>query len=262
MKTVVITGGTRGIGYGLAQAFLQRGCQVVICGRSQESTQEAVNKLASDYGKERVLGQACDVSNYDQVQALWDAAKAHFGQLDIWINNAGLSHPPVNLWQIDPDRTKAVVDTNLIGLIYCNQIVINGMMQQGSGTIYNMEGSGSSGRPFPTLLLYQLTKRALKFMTTGLVKATEDSQVKICYLSPGIVPTDLLVEGYDEEGLNRAKRIFNILGDRVETVTPYLADEILKNDKHGARIAWMTTPKIIWRFITSPFNKRDIFSDS
>lgn len=113
----------------------------------------------------------------------------------------------------------------------------------------------------PKLLLYQLTKRALKFMTTGLVQATEDSPVNIGYLSPGMVATDLLREGYSPSEWERVKRIFNILGDRVETVTPYLVEQILANNQHGARIAWLTTPKIIWRFATARFRKRDIFSD-
>lgn len=260
MKTVVITGGTRGIGYGMAWEFLKRDCQVVICGRSSDSTQAAVQTLAEQFGSDYVLGQPCDVSDYSQVQVLWDAAIARFGTVDIWVNNAGLSHPPHQLWQIDAERTKAVVDTNMLGLIYCNQIVISAMNEQGHGFIYNMEGSGSSGRPMPTLLLYQLTKRALKFMTDGLVKATKDMPVNVCYLSPGIVITDLLMEGYTDAELERVKRIFNILGDKVETVTPYLVEEMLKNDQHGARIAWLKTPGIIWRFLTSPFNKRDLFS--
>jgi hypothetical protein len=62
----------------------------------------------------------------------------------------------------------------------------------------------------------------------------------------------------DAEKWQRQKRIFNILADRVETVTPYLVDGMLKNTKHGAKIAWLTTPKIAFRFLTAPFVKRDI----
>jgi hypothetical protein len=62
-------------------------------------------------------------------------------------------------------------------------------------------------------------------------------------------------------GWEQAKRILNILGDRVETVSPYLADKVLANDQAGARIAWLTFPKIMSRFLTARFRKRDIFAD-
>ena len=91
MKSIVITGSSRGIGYGLAEAFLERNCQVMVAGRSQASTAKAVAQLEAKYGDARVSGHACDVSCPDQVQALWDAAKAEFGQIDIWINNAGVN---------------------------------------------------------------------------------------------------------------------------------------------------------------------------
>ena len=57
------------------------------------------------------------------------------------------------------------------------------------------------------------------------------------------------------------KRFLNILGDKVETVTPWLVDRILIADKTGAKVAWLTTPKAFWRFLTAGFNKRDLFSD-
>lgn len=88
MKTLVITGSTRGIGYGLAMSFLSRGCQVVVSGRLQQSVDEVVAKLGTQFPAECILGQACDIANYKQVQALWDAATIRFGKVDIWLNNA------------------------------------------------------------------------------------------------------------------------------------------------------------------------------
>jgi hypothetical protein len=86
----------------------------------------------------------------------------------------------------------------------------------------------------------------------------------VCWLSPGIVATDLLVGDYDgqPEALAKAQRIFNILGDRVETVTPWLVDGVLKTSKSGARVAWLTRPKAAGRFFGAFVlqRKRDIFS--
>ncbi len=62
-------------------------------------------------------------------------------------------------------------------------------------------------------------------------------------------------------GQERMKRIFNILADKVDTVAPWLVDQILQNKKTGVSIQWLTKSKIIWRFATAPFSKRDLFDD-
>ncbi len=123
-----------------------------------------------------------------------------------------------------------------------------------------MEGLGSDGRITPGLSIYGTSKRAMTYFTDAIVKENKDSQVKIGFLSPGMVVTDLLIGDMDrdKEKWQRQKRIFNILADRVETVTPFLVKQILWNTKHGAKIAWLTTPKIAFRFLTAPFIKRDI----
>ena len=105
-----------------------------------------------------------------------------------------------------------------------------------------MEGFGSGGQKQPGMTTYGATKRAVTYLTESLVKETKGSPVKVGFLSPGIVATDLLVDDYDgqPEAFEKARKIFNILGDRVETVTPWLADRLLAAEKHGARVAWLT----------------------
>ena len=80
-------------------------------------------------------------------------------------------------------------------------------------------------------------------------------------LQPGMVATDLLTQQYKDrpEQWERDKRIFNILSDRVETVTPWLAQRVLANRKTGVRITWLTRAKLMGRFLTAPFHKRDVF---
>ena len=87
--------------------------------------------------------------------------------------------------------------------------------------------------------------------------------MQVCALSPGIVVTDLLVGDYDLSSpeWQKSKKIFNILGDTVDTVTPWLADGVLKTNKNGASVAWLTGGKAFRRFMTAGFNKRDLFAD-
>jgi NAD(P)-dependent dehydrogenase (short-subunit alcohol dehydrogenase family) len=258
MKTVVITGSTRGIGFGLAEEFLKRGHQVVISGRSSVTVAQAVAKLAARYDIGHILAQPCEVSDYEQVQTLWDVSTARFGRVDIWINNAALSNPRKPLHQQDVERLEAVVRANLLGVMYASRVAIGGMLQQGGGQLFNMEGLGSSGPVTPGLVPYGATKSGLTYLTNGLIKELAGTAVKVGFLSPGMVVTDLLTEGYSQEELARARRIFNILADRVETVAPFLVERVLANPKHGARITWLTTPKIAWRFATSAITRRDV----
>ena len=264
MKTIVITGSTRGIGYGLADAFLNLGCAVTVSGRTETSVGGAVSKLSAEHQAERVLGRPCDVTHIGQVQALWDAAAARFGKIDIWINNAGINHPRRDFWEHSPERVQAVVDINLVGAMYGSQVALRGMLDQGFGSLYNMEGLGSDGRRVEGMTLYSSTKYGLRYLTDSLVEETRGTPVMVGALSPGMTLTDMLTseEVRSEEDWEATKRIFNILADRVEDVTPWLARQILDNERTGVRIKWLTRSKIITRFLSAPFRQRDLFAES
>lgn len=262
MKNVVITGGTRGIGRGLAAEFLKRRCNVVITGRAQGAVDAAVVALGEIPGSGRVMGFAAELSDFDGLQAVWDGARQEFGSVDIWINNAGMSLPNKPLHEQAAADLKLIADTNLTGMLYANKIAIAGMKEQGAGQVWNMEGFGSDGRTQIGIASYGATKRAVNYLNKALKKEVEGSGVQVCALSPGIVVTDLLIGDYDRgsKEWERAKKIFNILGDKVETVTPFLVDGILSSDRNGAKVAWLTTGKAMKRFMTAGFNKRDLFA--
>ena len=258
MKTVLITGSTRGIGYGLADSFLTLNCAVTISGRTQESVGKAVATLSAKHGADRILGHPCDVTQFEQVQALWDAASSHYGKVDIWINNAGMSQPVRNFWELDAELIEKAVETNLTGVMNGAKVALTGMLAQGHGAVYNMEGMGSDGRKQAGMSLYGCTKYGLAYLTDSLALEAKGTPVLVGAISPGMVVTDLLTRNRDEqpERWEQNKRIFNILADRVETVTPWLAERILANEKHGARIAWLSRGTIMFRFLSAPFNKR------
>ncbi|MCA9914680.1 MAG: SDR family oxidoreductase [Anaerolineae bacterium] len=232
----------------------------MVSGRSQSSVDSALAQLTQSYPADRIFAKPCDVTQLEQVQALWDAARAHFDHVDVWINNAGLSNSAVPFWELDGDEIAAVVDTNLKGSMYGSKVAISGMLEQGGGQVYNMEGFGSDGRTGNFLTLYGSTKYSLKYFTRSLIEETKTTPVQVCYLSPGMVVTDMLMAPYEgkPQEYARAKRVLNILADKVETVTPYLAQKILENNQHGAKIAWLDNKKIFLRFLTAPFVKRNV----
>jgi NAD(P)-dependent dehydrogenase (short-subunit alcohol dehydrogenase family) len=263
MKTIVITGSTRGIGYGLADAFLDLGCAVALSSRTPEHVEDAVARLAAKHDADRVFGTTCDVTDFEQVQTLWDAARDHYGQIDIWINNAGVSHPQTDFCDHPAERIRAVVSTNLIGTMYGSKVAMRGMLDQGHGEIYSLEGLGSDGRKVEGLALYGTTKAALRYLNQSLARETKGTGVLVGTVRPAMVLTDLVMKQYEgrPEELERVKHIFNLIADRVETVTPWLARRMLANNRNGAVISWLPWWKLLGRFAMAPFRKRDLFED-
>jgi len=260
---IVITGSTQGIGLGLAREFLRRGHDVMISSRRQPLVDEVVTELRAEHPARKVVGCVCDVGVYADDQRLWDTAVAELGAVDIWVNNAGTEVGKAMLFMQDPDSIAATIQTNLTGMMYCNQVAIKGMYSQpDGGKIFNMEGFGSNGMVRPAVSVYGSTKCALRHFTKSMVAELKGTAVKVCYLSPGIVITDLLVPEPDQrdEGWEQAKKILNLLADTVETVTPFLVDGMLNAKEGGDAVRWLTPGKIIRRKCMDIFRKRDVFS--
>ncbi len=266
-KNFVITGSTRGIGHGIAENLLARGHSVVVSGRSQTSVDAAVETLAAAAvaGGGKVHGVACDVTQRAQLQSLWDGAVQALGRVDVWVNNAGISNRRQRVGELQESDVRQVAATDLLGMMHATQIAMQGMLAQNSGTIYNMEGFGSSGMTTPGMSLYGSSKFALTYFNKCLIAEARATPVRICYLSPGIVVTDLLKQdmaGTSGEDWERTKRVYNILADRVETVTPFLADGIARDQRNGARVAWLTSAKAAGRFMGALFHKRKLLTDA
>lgn len=261
MKHILITGSTRGIGLGLAKRFIEKGLKVTINGTTETGVQECLKNLRLNYPDASVQGFKADVSDFDQMKNLWENAIEKFGKIDIWINNAGIDQPRNYAWEIEPDAYQNIIKTNITGLIHGSRIAFLNMQQQGGGQIFNMEGFGSDGMMLEKMAYYGMSKRAVRYFTRSLAKEAKKSNVKVGTISPGMVLTDFLLHSLKSNPTDAEndKKIFNILADKVETVTPFLCKKILENKKNNAHIAWLTNFKIIWRFSISLFYKRNIF---
>jgi len=260
---VVITGSTKGIGLGMAREFLRRGHDVMISSRTSDSVDAVVTQFREEWPERNVAGRVCDVADYGQLQNLWDRAVEKLGSVDIWVNNAGIETGADLLWRQDRETIAATVGTNMTGLMYANQIAIKGMYKQGGGKVFNMEGFGSDGRMTrPRVSIYASTKCAVRYFTKAVAAEMQGSPVKICYLSPGIVITDLLVPPPEQRGpgWEKSKKVLNLLADTVETVTPFLVEGMLKVQDNGEAVRWLTRPKIIRRMCMSLVKKRDVFT--
>ena len=263
-KTAVVTGSTKGIGKGYARELIKRGVNVVVSGRGQEALDKASKDL-EDEGVEgaRAIGQTCDVADVTQVQALWDYAVNAFGSVDYWINNAGFARSGPTLLQLTPDEITAMVHSNVIGTINGSQVAVKGMTAQGYGRLYNTYGAGSDGRAIPGMIGYGTTKSAVRYFTDSLIKELKGKPVKVGSISPGMnVTENMLIQIQKRPPKIREKMIkpLNLLGDHVETTTPWIVDRILADQQSGTAIKWLTTGKILRRLLSAPFKKRDVFS--
>ena len=263
MKTIVITGSTKGIGLGLAENFLKRGHRVVISGRKQADVTHVVADLQQRFQVEQVFGQACDVGDFGQVQALWNASLAHFGKIDIWVSNAGQANTLMDFWDSPVELIDSVVSANVLGQMYSAKVAITGMLEQGFGDLYIMEGKGANGDVLAGTTLYSATKRGGNYLFNALAVELKDKPVIVGSLNPGMVVTELLTSQREEspETWERNKKIFNILAERVETVTPYLVDKMLANTKNGAKISFGSRLKIFWRFLTAGVTRRNVLDE-
>lgn len=258
MKNVVITGSTRGIGFAMAMEFLRAGCSVTLSGRGDSLAQDVRNLLA-EYDDKYIYVQ-CDVQQKSSLQKLWDAALAKWDQIDIWINNAGQNAPHAYAWETGEAYTDNVVRTNLIGMIYGSQVAAEGMIEQGHGAIYGMEGLGSNNMIQIKTILYGTTKRALTYFMKGLAREIEGTGVIAGRLSPGMMLTDFITKSPDGDPSDvlsdqKFRKIFNILADKPETVAKFFIPRMLRNTKNNVQIAWLTNTKAAWRFMTAGLRK-------
>ena len=269
-KVIVILGGTKGIGMGLANEFLKMNHRVMITGQNTTSQENAQLQLTANNPeiKDHLKTATCNLQDVQTIQNVWDQTKSTFGRVDYWITCAGISQPMSNpddrlkrLVDMQPQSYKEVVDVNLIGSMNSAKVAIPAMESQGGGHFYLFEGFGSDGTIRTGLTPYGSSKVGVNYLTKALAKEIEASSscVKVGSLSPGIVITDLLKAPYvnNPEAWEKDKKIYNILADQVEPVTQYLSKEILKNNENGKTIEWLTPLKAIGRFITSPFVQRN-----
>lgn len=263
MKTVVITGSTRGIGLGMAKEFLKQGYQVVVNGRTEEGVKIAVEALMGGADQDKVFGYVCDVTDFEGMIGLWQESKVHFSKVDIWINNAGLGQRQVSMWELTANEREILIKVNVLGMMNGSHIAVKGMHEQGYGTIYNLEGFGSKGNLRENMAIYDTSKAAVTYFSKALQKEiqTHKLPILVCTLSPGMVMTDMVLKRFEShEEISHVRPIFNIIASKVDEVTPYLVTRILKNKKSGVRIAYSTLFHMIWRMMSAPFLKRDVFS--
>lgn len=260
-KVVVITGSARGIGFGLAREFLARGCQVMISDMYQDAVDAALNELAD---AQCSAGQVCDVTDTDQLHALWQASCERFGRVDIWINNAGVGSDQSDVVDTDAQLLSRVIDVNIRGVVFGSQIAMQGMRSQsGGGAIYNTAGFGSNGFWRRGMTIYGASKRAVAYFSKGFAREAAGSGVIVGWLNPGMVVTPLVIEEariMTADQWAAGRKVFNMWGETIETTAQQLVSRILKNQHSGVNLHLLPGWKMAWKSLRFLFVRRDLFS--
>lgn len=184
-KTVVITGGSKGLGKCLAQSLKNEGANVIICSKNKEDLENIANELGVTYF-------VADVTNEIEMDNLAQFAVKEFGQLDIWINNAGVLFGFPKDGYIDMEKAHSILDVNLFGTIFGARQALKQMENSKKGLIINIISSAAID-PSRALLnkIYAASKWAVNGYTKALRAENVDSGISIMSIYPGGIKTDL-----------------------------------------------------------------------
>ncbi|NIB41006.1 SDR family oxidoreductase [Pseudomaricurvus alkylphenolicus] len=186
-KTVIVTGGGKGVGYGISEAFLQAGAQVYICGRREPEQLPQANG-------QKAIFIPVDVRDPEASQTLINTALEHTGRLDVLINNAGGS-PPVVAADAPYRLSESIIRLNLIAPLILAQQAHNAMVKNGGGSIINI-ASVSGARPSPGTAAYGAAKAGLINLSRSLAQEWGPEQVRVNAIIAGLIRTSAAEDHY------------------------------------------------------------------
>jgi 3-hydroxy acid dehydrogenase / malonic semialdehyde reductase len=223
-RLIFITGASSGIGLGCARAFARSGARLLLCARRADRLQELAQKLQSEHGSD-VHTFALDVRDQGSVQGAIDGLPDEWRNIDVLVNNAGLSRglDPIQSGVIED--WEEMIDTNVKGLLYVSRAVLPGMIERGSGQVINI-GSIAGHEVYPNGNVYCATKHAVGAITKGMQFDLLGTGVRVSTVDPGLVETEFSTVRFHGD-TDRAKNVYRgmtpLSGDDVAEAVLYCA---------------------------------------
>jgi glucose 1-dehydrogenase len=189
-KVAIVTGGSKGIGYGIAGEFLREGAKVVICSRNRKEGEAAAEKL-KEFGSD-VIYVRCDVARLDELEHLVDYTVEHFGRLDIYVANAGINDPEKTPYlEITPEQYDQIMNVNLRGTFFGGQYAARQMVKQGGGGAIVNVSSVNAYLALNSQMVYTTSKGGLQQLTKIQAVDLAPYGIKVNALAPGPIFTEL-----------------------------------------------------------------------
>jgi len=192
-KTVIITGGSEGVGAATARLFAEAGANLMLVARNKRNL-EAVAEALRDRTKVEIF--TMDVSDADACVDVFKKAKFEFGSVDILVNNAGF-HARANVEDVEPAELARMVDVNLRAPILLSRLALPYLRESGEGAIINV-GSLAGRVVYPGAATYAATKAGLRSFSLGLAEELRGTGIKIGLVSPGPISTGFIMDDMDK----------------------------------------------------------------
>ena len=197
-KIAIVTGGGSGLGYAIAEKFIQAGIETIIAGRNKEKLNTAKEKL----GKQ-CHAIACDISNLTSIPGFVNDIIKQFGQIDILVNNAGINMKKEFIEVTDEDFQK-VITTNLTGVFVMSREVVKHMLERKTGCIINIS-SMAAQYGLPKVIAYSASKTAIDGMTRAMAVELSPKGIRVNAIAPGFIYSDMTAKALDSDPERKAK---------------------------------------------------------
>lgn len=243
-KAAIVTGGSKGIGKGIAAALIGEGCYVCICARHADELEQAADELeAAGAGSARVLPVTADLTDENDRQKLVSEALQAFGKVDILVNNAATVSGSGTLEGASLEEWRELFDLNLFAIVALVKAVIPHMQEQEWGRIINVS-SENGQQPYPDMMPYSASKGALDNFSKALSKQYADDGILVNAISPAFIETPLvdkmMEQMAEEKGITKDEVIQQFLeNDRphIAVKRPGQVDEV------GPLVAFLASDK-------------------
>ena len=241
-KVALVTGGSKGVGRGVADALAAEGCHVCICSRNEEEVRRAAGEIQVA-GDGRVLGVVADLTEGADRGRLVDETMEEFGAIDILVNNAGTAGGGGTLEDTSLEAWRSLFELNLFAAVDLVRRVVPGMRERGWGRIVNISSENGT-QPYPDMISYSASKGALDNFSKALSKQYATDGILVNTVSPAFIETPLvsamMEQAAQEQGISTEDAVVQFLENNrphIELGRPGHIDEV------GPLVAFLASEK-------------------